>query len=1018
MAKMKTFKRILATALALVMCWSSFGITAQAAQITTPELVENFADTYYKQDGTAGTAGDWEVHLSKKAAATAQENIFDITLEIQTKDTSVTVAGATHGAVTLVLDLSGSMIGKPFTNLKSAVLGFLDKYAKAESGEKRMVSIVIFGEAAYTILPWTDIAQAANLAKAKSAVNAAEVRPTGGNDIYFNNKFLCDASTNMEAGLALGRNLLGQTEKLQGIPATNQSLILFSDGEPNESGNADSKDVDYIGKKGKGSKDNISGILASISAAKIAVKYNYDGRGILEVPPFTRTYESNDKTLSVDLLAEADKVITAQTKVTGITDPMGTGVTMLGSPANYNAATKKWDLSKVTSTVADGITTYTITYQVQLDPTAVAEDAKYPGYTVLTPANGTTTLDYVVDGNAKTADFNEPNIRGILPPTYDYTLIYNANFGQNPTTAADGENVTETTAEQVQMTVDANMFRRPHYQFIGWNTQADGNGIDYAPGADLTLTSSNNTLTLYAQWEEDPKFDYTLIYNANFGANETKADSENTTGEYVTQWEFGVDANSFDRPNHYFTGWNTQADGNGTDYAPGADLTLAGSNNTLVLYAQWTEYPKYDYIVIYDANFGANETRTDEENELQTYDTQKDIEVNANMFTRPNHDFLGWATTRGGAVDYNAEDILHFENGGSKVLYAVWKEHPKYSYTLVYNGNGGALSDGAVAYGDSENKTDVYATSNLYDVDGNTFLYANHTFLGWNTQADGNGTAYAPGADLTLTGSDNTLTLYAQWAEHPKFDYTVIYNANFGEMETVADSENLLQTYATTHTVHVDANQFARPHYQFQGWALAADGEVVYEMGDTLRFENGGSMELFAVWTAVQYEYVVEYLVRVDDGAYRLFAGQLPENAPLGGSAVLGTVIDEGTLAAPAAIADETYGYTFVMLEGIQVKETDNVVKVYYQYLTSDVPQQQDDDIPVEEATEHEETVEIEEEEVPLGQNEETVTIEEEEVPLAGSPKTGDPTILYAALCAVSGAGVVMLSLKKKEEQE
>ncbi len=998
MAKMNTFKRFLALVLALVMCFGMLGISAQAAQTTTPAMVENFDDTYYKQDGSAGTGSDWEVHLSKEAAATAQENVFDITLEIQTKDTSVTVAGATHGAVTLVLDLSGSMIGKPFANLKSAVLGFLDKFAQAEDGEKRLVSIVVFGKNAYTIQPWTDVAVDANLANAKAAVNAVEVKYSGGllgdNYVYQNGKRLCAASTNMEAGLALGRNLLDQTTTLEDVPVTNQSLILFSDGEPNESGDVDSTSVESIGDRGNKSKDDINSILAAVSAAKIAVKYNYDGRGVLEVPPFTRTYNSNDKTLSVDLLAEADKVITAQTKVTGITDPMGTGVTMVNAPDNYNEATKMWDLSKLTPTVENGITTYTITYQVQLDPAAVAEDAKHPGYTVLTPANGATVLNYVVDGEAKSAAFNEPNIRGVLPviPTYDYTVVYSANYGQNPTTALDGENEAATTAESKQMTADANMFSRAHYQFTGWNTDPNGNGTAYAEGAPIALDKDNNTLVLYAQWEEDPKFDYTLTYNANFGENETKADGENVTQTYATEEDFGVDANSFTRPNYFFKGWNTDANGNGTGYAPGAEVILTSDNNALTLYAQWQEEPKFDYTVTYDANFDANEIQADEENELQTYATQKTITVNANMFTRPNHDFLGWATTRDGQIAYNPEDTLNFANGGSQILYAVWKEHPKYSYTLIYNGNGGELVDAIVSYGDSENKTDVYATSNLYGVDANTFERQHYVFIGWNTQADGNGTDYAPGAALTLTSDNNALTLYAQWEEDPKFDYTVIYNANFGEMETVADSENILQTYATAYEIGVDANQFTREHFEFLGWATTPDGEAAYEAGDVLYFENGGEMELFAVWEAVQYEYIVEYLVRVDEGAYNLYLGNLPEDIHLGGSATFGTVIDETAVNPPAVLEGDLYTYDLVTLEGITVADGDNVVKVYYQTYT---PAQQDD----------EEIVDDE------------IIIEDEEVPLAGSPKTGDAIGIYAALCAMSGAGMVMLGRKKKEQE-
>jgi len=46
------------------------------------------------------------------------------------------------------------------------------------------------------------------------------------------------------------------------------------------------------------------------------------------------------------------------------------------------------------------------------------------------------------------------------------------------------------------------------------------------------------------------------------------------------------------------------------------------------------------------------------------------------------------------------------------------------------------------------------------------------------------------------------------------------------------------------------------------------------------------------------------------------------------------------------------------------------------------------------------------------------VDIPDEDVPLADVPKTGDTTILYAALTTLSGIGLTALGLKKKEETE
>lgn len=81
---------------------------------------------------------------------------------------------------------------------------------------------------------------------------------------------------------------------------------------------------------------------------------------------------------------------------------------------------------------------------------------------------------------------------------------------------------------------------------------------------------------------------------------------------------------------------------------------------------------------------------------------------------------------------------------------------PKVSYTvsersLSYDANGGegAIDSATGAAGES------------VTVAENVFTRNNYTFTGWNTQADGKGTAYKPGDSFTLTDADTVL--YAQW---------------------------------------------------------------------------------------------------------------------------------------------------------------------------------------------------------------------------------------------------------------
>ena len=73
-----------------------------------------------------------------------------------------------------------------------------------------------------------------------------------------------------------------------------------------------------------------------------------------------------------------------------------------------------------------------------------------------------------------------------------YTITFNANGGE-------GEMEAQRFEVGVDTALNANVFTRANYKFIGWNTAADGSGATYADeGAILELSGD---MTLYAQWQ-------------------------------------------------------------------------------------------------------------------------------------------------------------------------------------------------------------------------------------------------------------------------------------------------------------------------------------------------------------------------------------------------------------------------------------------------------------------------------------------------------------------------------------
>ena len=101
----------------------------------------------------------------------------------------------------------------------------------------------------------------------------------------------------------------------------------------------------------------------------------------------------------------------------------------------------------------------------------------------------------------------------------------------------------------------------------------NGSIINPAMSGTATLTSQN------VLGQTNGKQYAALHYDAN-GGNGTMGDVIVIAGSSVS-----LEQNGFTRPGYTFTGWNTEADGSGTSYQPGASITIIDGTRTL--YAQW-----------------------------------------------------------------------------------------------------------------------------------------------------------------------------------------------------------------------------------------------------------------------------------------------------------------------------------------------------------------------------------------------------------------------------------------------
>ena len=231
-------------------------------------------------------------------------------------------------------------------------------------------------------------------------------------------------------------------------------------------------------------------------------------------------------------------------------------------------------------------------------------------------------------------------------------IEFNANGGTGTMSAIENAQL------GASVTLPANTFTREGHEFAGWNTAADGTGNDYADEAEVTITSAD-TLMLYAQWVEKPKG--RIEFEANGGTGTMATIEDIIVGTSVT-----LPANEFERTNYSFEGWNTAADGTGTDYVDEADVTIS-STDTLTLYAQWEELKGS---ITFDANGGTGTMAAIENITLGT-----SVTLPANTFTKKNANFDGWNTAADGTgVSYVDNATITITEGREIELFAQWDE--------------------------------------------------------------------------------------------------------------------------------------------------------------------------------------------------------------------------------------------------------------------------------------------------------------------------------------------------------
>ncbi|MBH5319632.1 InlB B-repeat-containing protein [Paenibacillus sp. GSMTC-2017] len=472
-----------------------------------------------------------------------------------------------------------------------------------------------------------------------------------------------------------------------------------------------------------------------------------------------------------------------------------------------------------------------------------------------------------------------------------YTLTYSDNGSSSGNVPVDN-NSPYTTGAQTSILDNTGSLTKTGHTFAGWNTAADGNGINYAANDTFTMGTTNTTL--YAKWTPNS---YTVSFNTNGGTSVSAVNADYNTA---------ITAPATPTKAHYtFEGWYKEA-GLATKWNFATDKILGDTT----LFAKWT-------IKTYDVNFDVNGGSSIA---LQNIDYGS-LASKPTDPARTGYAFENWYT------DSNYTTLFDFASpiSGNTTIYAKWTP---ISYTVSFNTDGGSVIANVTANYDTTITAPVEPTKAHYTFEGwykesglstkwnfatdkilgNTTLFAKWTVNQYDVNFDVNGgnsiTAQhieygslpTKPADPSRTGytfenwytdsSFTTLynfaapisadtTIYAKWTP---INYTISFNVDGGS--TIAD---VTAHYDTAITAPVAPT---KDHYTLEGWYKESG------LSTKWNFETDkvlGNTTLFAKWKVNQYD--VNFDVN-------------------GGNSITAQHIEYGSLPTKPADPSRT-GYTF-----------------------------------------------------------------------------------------------------------